>query len=91
MFTKGEWEAKSLFDRWHVEYDDFATICDIWAVGEEAEANAHLIAAAPDMYEALEHTVIALVNRLDDMDNLTQQEELLLIEARKALARASAQ
>lgn len=62
-FTPGPWTAKqNHWSRWEIHYgagqlagvakpDDPASPPDTYA---EAEANAHLIAAAPAMYEALE-------------------------------------
>lgn len=59
-YTKGEWKVASTgFDR---EYRKFIVLDNEWlwitaeAKGEteeEAEANAHLVSAAPEMYEAL--------------------------------------
>ncbi len=83
--TKGEWKARSLFDRWHVEYDDFATICDIWAGGEEAKANAQLIAAAPNMYEALKELEYCIMN-INSIEGARHRASV--INANKALAKA---
>ncbi len=81
--TKGEWKLKrNALGTWTIQ-------TDLEPIGQiDRHFNAHLISASPDLYEALRHTVISLVNRLDDTDNLTQQEELLLIEARQAIAKA---
>ncbi len=54
-YTKGEWkvEGKKIL-LWHPGWSDDRKViadCNQWD-GKEAEANAHLIAAAPDMYEA---------------------------------------
>ena len=62
-FTPGPWTATSYPDS--LEASVLAPICGTEAIGEiawigennfktQAEANAHLIAAAPEMYEALE-------------------------------------
>lgn len=63
MFTKGEWKQGSLSDEpftrssLSIYREDGRKIAEISREGfmpiEEAEANAHLISAAPDMYEAL--------------------------------------
>lgn len=47
-------------------------------------ANAHLIAAAPEMLGAL----TALAWQLDRMDNLPQEMENMVIEAKAAIAKA---
>ena len=47
-------------------------------------ANAHLIAAAPDMLGAL----TALAWQLDRMDDLPQEIESMVIEAKAAIAKA---
>ena len=52
-YTKGEYKI-SEYDVIRVDFDsnNCAILC-----GENSEANAHLIAAAPDMYEALKDIV----------------------------------
>lgn len=61
-FTKGPWGAEPLDGFWRIDAPMFegatrATIdiADVWGVGDESQqaANARLIAAAPDLYEAL--------------------------------------
>ena len=55
-YTKGEWEA--LDNNCVVSGSGFDTSVIVCCGNtEEAEANAHLIAAAPDMYEALKDMV----------------------------------
>ena len=49
--------------------------------GDEAEANAHLIAAAPEMLEALEAVVA-------NCGHLNWEQEKALIDARAAIAKA---
>jgi len=66
-YTKGEWQFTLNTDKKHSEIDIFSqegkgvkyigTINAIWLSNEEKLANAHLIAAAPDMYEALEDII----------------------------------
>jgi hypothetical protein len=66
--TKGPWEARRLRDNWgqsyatsYIAHIDIGP-CMIWAPegNEEQEANAHLIAAAPDMLAELERIVVYL-------------------------------
>jgi len=58
-YTKGEWKTYADYsgkvERIVVERDGLTleTICYISRETIESEANAHLISAAPDMYEAL--------------------------------------
>ena len=62
-YTKGNWKRGSLDDEpfarscLSIYQEDGRRIAEVSREGfmriEEAEANAHLIAAAPDMYEAL--------------------------------------
>lgn len=46
---------------------------------EEVEANARLIAAAPEMLEALENTLIILDRRPDPEDIRRQQEYIMTV------------
>ena len=59
MYTKGEWKPAyhgnvNGYEKYSV-CTDTDVVCNIHvkADGNEANANAHLIASAPDMYEAL--------------------------------------
>lgn len=62
MYTKGKWKIGSHNDEpfarscLSIFREDGRRICEVSREGfmpiEEAEANAHLIAAAPDLYEA---------------------------------------
>jgi hypothetical protein len=92
-FTPGPWRYFKQGDstRFHVtarpttkpgnRFDDFATV-DI-----AHEANARLIAAAPELYEALR----ALLDRWDTQQNIyTKQGEALFERARAALAKVDA-
>lgn len=52
-YTKGEWTTKTMIDGTIIiKAPDGKCPATVWDC-PEAEANAHLIAAAPDMYEAL--------------------------------------
>ena len=60
-FTPGPWSCfyKHKYDEWHVSMPVAgssmrAGLCDDGIESPNREADAHLIAAAPDMYEALE-------------------------------------
>jgi hypothetical protein len=73
------------------------TDCDACETGAQVDANARLIAAAPDLYAALERTLRALEQHLDDqciMQGLKHRDDLCpcnsteVVEARSALARA---
>lgn len=57
QFTPGPWKV-DLYRRYVyvVAGDDFV-ICERGEEAEETLANAHLIAAAPDMYEALQYAL----------------------------------
>lgn len=55
------------------------------STGLEAQRNAELIAAAPDLYAALENLVAKLV--IDDEEGLIEYAEPI-IEANRALAKA---
>lgn len=79
-YTKGEWRvndcAFKLFYRQFVVDDDLNEIAEAQGITlEQAEANAHLIAAAPDIYEALE----AIINSetITSKDNFNNALEAL--------------
>ena len=55
-YTKGEW--KRYGQHIHLNESDTSSeivtvLCPMWMPKEEAEANAHLISAAPELYEAV--------------------------------------
>jgi len=57
MVTKGEWKVKKFLGIYHIASETDEPIDSHIAIvlgRREEEANANLIAAAPDMYEALE-------------------------------------
>jgi len=98
-YTKGNWyiDCNNADDATR-DYDVFAWIegskqypCHIAEINhctEEVEANAHLISAAPDMYEALKKTQL-LVSSIDT-DNLVDKsaKDTALSVIKKALAKA---
>lgn len=99
-FTQGEWVVSRHCDEVSVYMGEAVTSpyeyqcsdvwsCDVyWSENDEtAEANAHLIAAAPDMYRALRNVVCSPSERRGDIVQvaLTQVE----VDAiRAALAKA---
>lgn len=98
-YTQGEWKVTkwSSHNEIHVsaEYDNnlhFVANCghtgedETLPYNKEAEANAHLISASPDMYEALNN----LYNKLTSMKTITTDPEAnkLLRDAQKALCKA---
>lgn len=95
-FTKGEWTIQSLphdydFRKGYAYCIRDKRNCALAEVGhidaifdgEETEANASLIAAAPDMYEALKATRISLM-----ADEHYQEFKPLLKTIEHALAKA---
>jgi len=88
MTTKGEWEvARDTTYNTHtfVIGGDGRVVANTyfyWRKEVECEANAHLIAAAPDMYETLK----SIIERLEK--GLSLGEKLELQPAREALAKA---
>jgi len=58
-FTEGEWRYNSSSQS--ISKPGKNQIAKVWMFGGgEGTANAHLIAAAPEMYEALEHVILLL-------------------------------
>ncbi len=56
-YTKGNWQRhryKPLFIVNSQDLVEQTIICQVFGNGEEAEANAHLLAASKDMFEALQ-------------------------------------
>jgi len=54
-FTKGEWVISERHNEYYVEANhDSEGFCDLICEGVYEEENAHLISAAPEMYEMLE-------------------------------------
>ena len=91
-YTKGEWTIQELphdFDfrsgKAYAIRDNrnccLATVGDVDAIfdGEESQANARLIAAAPDMYEALRIAIRALQD--NDIDESMAGEFEILTDA----------
>ena len=84
--TPGPWlaDGASVYE----ERDDFSVICNFWSSSlPEWEANARLIAAAPDLLEALEQLVI----EYDDVELADAEPSSLTAAfnaARAAIAKA---
>jgi hypothetical protein len=72
-YTKGPWKiARETSGRFEVQNDSGITIADIWKdmgkgfpLDKESSTNAHLIAAAPELLEALEEIVKPLMDRYE--------------------------
>lgn len=73
-FTKGPWRV----DGYLIIGDNGYTICDLWDYTTYYTNNAHLIAAAPEMYEALKN--------IENDDNSMNETAWLMIK--DALAKA---
>lgn len=89
-FTSGEWKVSNNGETLKVKTGDQTTVCQLTFLKGahgmkgrkpegEAKANAHLIAAAPDMYEALK-----LLVKFCDL----YQNEKVIKNAEAALAKA---
>jgi roadblock/LC7 domain-containing protein len=87
--TIGKWklsESKT-FGRQMVDLGDFNGCIDVWyhngesMTKEEAEANAKLIAAAPELLEALQNSLSALLsltgNPKNEWEEVKQAEEAI--------------
>ncbi len=56
-YTKGEWKIRAIETGHILVYCDSGLIADVYNNINGYEANANLIAAAPDMYEALKFII----------------------------------
>lgn len=82
--TKGPWRlSEEKFSTLYVE----PFICAIFGTDKTAEANARLIAAAPELLEALEnlHANIAEYARINNLGGFDNQD---MQQARAAIAKA---
>ena len=91
--TPGPWSYRSLpkdnrdLNRvYWVDGPDHSHIADIFSTGDMAEANAALIAAAPDLLEALIELLGHAVEQYPHYGSPRGQEEI--IRAREAIAKA---
>jgi len=86
-YTKGEWKryGRHIHINTNNTSDEIAgVLCPGWMPREEAQANAHLIAAAPDMYEALKEITELAPRAMLKLPYAIQAVEI----AEKALAKA---
>lgn len=97
-FTPGKWEvpAGSKIVRIGGIVLEMVADCDIkYRNAEENEANANLIAAAPDMYEALkkveQYGNDRFLSQFSNMDELVTELKFLAGKAKAALAKANPQ
>ena len=90
-FTPGPWEADFIdrdypsgdFDYWEVYcVPEDRALCDVHGALDRDAANAALIAAAPDMYEALEYIHSELVVKTDGENYAYHMIEAALKKAR---------
>lgn len=84
-YTKGGWRIEEHPVQGHFIGNGEISIASIHEVGNnEAEANAHLISAAPDMYEALKRLYRLMAK---DCGGCIKTE-ITLLEAQEAIAKA---
>jgi hypothetical protein len=92
-FTPGPWEIARYQN--HIGYSiwakDAGCIAERWYPSEKENApiaeNAHLIAAAPDLFEALKNLLADIVN-YQTINNLGGENNACQVAARAALAKA---
>jgi hypothetical protein len=96
-YTKGNWEAKEMANGcWAINagLDNRKTIVQVWNF-PEVEANADLIAAAPEMYEALKVAKVRLEKLIAYVPDSKYQDFELLHDLfawiDEALSKAEAQ
>jgi len=76
--TKGNWEQSD-----NSQGDIFIEckldcLCEVYGKGEEREANAKLIAAAPELLEQLNKIVLAIEDGSINTDHVTYSKELIV-------------
>ena len=88
-FTPGPWQWNEADDRWalYITGAQARLVVEISAVGEINEANANLIAAAPDLYAACD-TALPVLTILESGSATPGQVESAIRKLRAALARA---
>lgn len=83
-FTRGPWKARMNCDV--MAGERLVAVCMTGWLRED-RANAHLIAAAPEMYEALEHIYGRLLMSERDGDAHITEEDGAMVEAALRKAR----
>lgn len=91
-YTKGEWRRfGGMVDGYGIVSSNGEVIIEQTALnGLNNEANAHLISAAPDMYEALKDCLQLIEDMMPGVANIALQNYQILNEAPKAGRRALA-
>lgn len=74
--TPGPWIASRSGTVWHVDEksdpDPSGNICTVWNLEDDEEnANAHLIAAAPEMKELLDKCLAVFISNQMDVEAFT--------------------
>ena len=75
-YTSGPWEVKDQWGYIKIHSEDEG-VCAVHGLGVNSQANAHLIAAAPDLLAALENLVTAVnlfAHNPDGWDELKQAQ-----------------
>lgn len=90
-FTKGEWFLKNRCGGYRIKDNEQRDVCDIYSFAssisdEEAAANAKLIAAAPDLFEAC----ITVEKMYSEVEKMVDGEVLDMInKVRNAIKKAT--
>jgi len=66
-----------------------AQICNSWELEKEAEANAKLIASAPELLEVLNQAVLRLEEYPTFSRQYSEDEKTFLISAKKVIKKAT--
>ena len=75
--TKGKWEVGGQDPDIYIE-SGLKTLCKLWGQGEEQEANAKLITAAPDLLECLDYVLGSFsLERTENFDLLNKCKEAI--------------
>lgn len=85
-YTPGPWEANRHGDHWQIDAAMDAVATTHFCYAQEREANARLIAAAPDMLAALKAALAIAPVNADDGDDPEQSEAWAAV--RGAIAKA---
>ena len=84
--TEGDW-FECVGYGWHCIRSVDEVICDMRFIGGTAnEDNANLIAAAPELLEALEH-VVSIRSAMIELDELVQRQIISAIAKAKGLTK----